>query len=213
MDKIVCLGKNYLDHAKELGDKVPEKPVIFLKPPSVLRQAKENRSRLRIAVPPDAGSIHHECEIILKLKTGGYRLTKDQAKSAIDEVTVGLDMTLREKQAELKKAGHPWTVSKVFLHSAIAGPWFSILDFPDFLETEFSLKLDGNLKQAGKASEMMMPIVDAISYISYFFPLSPGDLIYTGTPKGVGEVKAGNVAELKFGHINYEVEWVPFENL
>ncbi len=213
MDKIVCLGKNYLEHAKELGDAVPEKPVIFIKPPSVLRQVKENNSTIKLAIPPDSGSVHHECEIVLKLKAGGYRLTPEQAKSIIGEVTLGLDMTLRDKQAILKKNSHPWTVSKVFLNSAVAGPWVSLHKFEDYLDTDFSFKLDGQLKQAGKGSQMMMPPHEALSYISHFFPLTPGDLIYTGTPKGVGEVKPGNSAELKFGHINFEVVWSDFETL
>ncbi len=213
MDKIICLGKNYLEHAKELGDKVPEKPVIFLKPPSVLRQAKENRSKIKVAFPPDIPTIHYECEIVLRLKTGGYRLTQDQARSAIGEVSLGLDMTQREKQTELKKAGHPWTVSKVFLNSAIVGPWVSVLDFPDFLETEFSFKLGDEVKQKAKGNEMMMSAYDAIAYASHFFPLAPGDLIFTGTPKGVGEIKVGAQAELKFGYINFEVEWAAFATL
>lgn len=213
MDKIVCLGKNYLEHAKELGDAVPEKPVIFIKPPSILRQVKENNSQLKLTVPPDSGSLHHECEIVLKLKTGGYRLTVDQARSSIGEITIGLDMTLRDKQALLKKNGHPWTISKVFLNSAVAGPWISLQKFEDYLDTDFSFKLDGIVKQAGKGSQMMMQPAEAISYISQFFPLAPGDLIFTGTPKGVGEVKIGSRAELKFGHINFEVEWMDFSAL
>ncbi|MFM8313944.1 MAG: fumarylacetoacetate hydrolase family protein, partial [Deltaproteobacteria bacterium] len=136
MDKIVCVGKNYIEHAKELGDQVPEKPVLFLKPPSVLKQA-HSRESLDVFIPTDQGSVHHECEIVIRLKKGGFRLTEMEAEKCIGKVSVGLDMTLRDKQAALKKAGSPWTTAKVFPDSAIVGPWVAVDDFPNFLETPF----------------------------------------------------------------------------
>jgi 2-keto-4-pentenoate hydratase/2-oxohepta-3-ene-1,7-dioic acid hydratase in catechol pathway len=207
MDKIVCLGKNYLDHAKELGDKVPEKPVIFLKPPSILRVATENGEKLSLTLPKDQGDVHHECEIVLRLKHGGYRLSVLDAKQAIGFVTVGLDMTLRDLQANLKKQGHPWTVSKVFPDSAVTGPWLSVQDFPEYLDEKFILKIDGTVKQQGTGSEMLLDAASAVSYLSTFFPLEEGDLIFTGTPKGVGPVKAGQTATLEYGPISYTVHW------
>lgn len=207
MDKIICLGKNYLEHAKELGDAVPEKPVIFIKPPSVLLFAESNKDTVRAVLPQDQGEVHHECEIVIKLKYGGFKMTSIDASHAIGEVSVGLDMTLRELQAKLKKAGHPWTVAKVFQHSAIVGPFVSVSEFTSFDKEEFSLSLTGKEVQRGNATQMLLSIVDSIAYASQFFPLCEGDLIFTGTPKGVGPVKKGDMAQLKYGPIEYRVEW------
>lgn len=207
MDKIICLGKNYLEHAKELGDAVPEKPVIFIKPPSILLQAEANRETLQALLPKDSGEVHHECEIVVKLKHGGHKMSAIDASRSIGSVTVGLDMTLRELQAKLKKAGHPWTTAKVFQHSAILGPFLSIDEFSDFEKAAFSLTVNGKEVQTGNAGQMLFKIAEGISYISQSFPLCEGDLIFTGTPKGVGPVKAGDVGKLKYGSIEYSVEW------
>ena len=201
MDKIVCIGKNYREHAKELGDAVPEKPVLFLKPPSVLGIAN---NRLEAKLPTGVGSIHHECEIVLKLSRGGYRMTEAEAAHAIEAVTLGLDMTLRDRQAVLKKNGHPWTTAKVFPDSAIAGPWRPL---SGLRATPFTFHLDGQCRQTGVASDMSFSPEQCIAYASEFFPLCPGDLLFTGTPAGVGEVKPGQTAILKWGEIEYSVVW------
>lgn len=206
MDKIVCVGKNYLEHAKELGDVVPEKPVIFLKPPSVLRSVAQNQS-IDLNIPCDRGAVHHECEIVLQLKSGGYRLSVEEAKKAIGAVTVGLDMTLRDVQAHLKKTGSPWTIAKVFPDSAIVGPWQTIDQLPKYLETHFSFKVNGNLRQEGTATQMTLSPAECVAYLSEQFPLCPGDLIFTGTPKGVASVVPGDAAVLTFGPIQYHVKW------
>lgn len=207
MDKIICLGKNYLEHAKELGDAVPEKPVVFIKPQSILLSASANRETIRAKLPKDQGEIHHECEIVVKLKYGGHRMSAIDAVHAIGSVTLGLDMTLRELQAKLKKAGHPWTTAKVFQHSAIVGPFVSVEEFPDFEKTDFSLSISDKQVQKGNGTQMLFSVADAISYASHFFPLCEGDLIFTGTPKGVGPVKSGDTGKLKFGLVEYSVEW------
>lgn len=207
MDKIICLGKNYLEHAKELGDAVPEKPVVFIKPPSVWKAAKLNGERLGLTFPSAAGAMHHEVEIVIQIGKGGYQLTIPQAAKAIKAVTLGLDLTLRDRQTELKKNGHPWTVSKVFPDSAVTGPWFDPAGFPDWMTQPFSFTLDSKLKQQCTATEMMLSPVDAISYVSHFFPLCEGDLLFTGTPKGVGPVLFGGKGELVWGPLYYEVIW------
>lgn len=207
MDKIVCVGKNYLEHAKELGDAVPEKPVLFLKPPSVLREAMDNGETLRLLLPKDAGEIHHECEIVLKLKYGGSNLSVLEAKQAIGAVTLGLDMTKRDLQARLKKQGHPWTIAKVFQDSAVVGPWLNVEDFPEYMDESFSFSLDGTQRQEGNAQQMILSVAECVSYISMQFPLVQGDFIFTGTPKGVGPVSVGSRALLKYGPISYYVEW------
>jgi len=195
IDKIVCVGKNYAAHAKELGDAVPERPVLFLKPPSVLRQT--HGDHLDLKFPEGVGSVHHECEIVLKVGEHG----------AIAGVTLGLDMTLRDRQAEQKKNGHPWTTSKVFRDSAVAGPWVTPKAFPNYLETEFIFSIDGVVKQKGMGNQMIYSPEKCLAYIQEFFPLLPGDLVYTGTPAGVGPVLAGQKGNLQWGPIAFDVIW------
>jgi len=204
MDKIICVGKNYKEHAKELGDRIPERPVIFLKPPSVLKSAGSIREKLAAHWPQGAGAIHFECEIVLKLSQGGYRISPNEARQHVCEATVGLDMTLRDRQTKLKKEGYPWTTAKVFVDSAIVGPW-RLLD--NLREEPFTLHIDGKLRQQAKISGMTLSPEDCVSYISHFFPLCEGDLLFTGTPKGVGEISSGQTAVLKWGNIDYSVTW------
>jgi len=125
----------------------------------------------------------------------------------IESVTVGLDMTWRDRQTELKRQGLPWTVAKVFVDSAVVGPFIPISKMKDYLETSFSIEVDGRLRQSACGSEMILKPAEAIAYASQFFPLCPGDLIFTGTPAGVGDVHTGNVAILRFGKIHYSVIW------
>jgi 2-keto-4-pentenoate hydratase/2-oxohepta-3-ene-1,7-dioic acid hydratase in catechol pathway len=220
VEKLICVGKNYLEHARELaqqlGDVIPEKPVLFIKPWSSLRELKlpkyhppHAEKPLEITLPRGRGAIHPECEIVLKLGSGGYQMTEAQAQDAIYGVTLGLDMTLRDVQSGLKKAGHPWEVSKVFPAAAVAGPWVSVADFPDWLDSEFTFSVNGKLRQKGKAREMSLSPAACVAYASQFFELLPGDLIYTGTPAGVGAVEPGQLAELRWGEkLSYQVRWV-----
>ena len=209
MDKIVCVGKNYLEHAKELGDAIPEMPVLFLKPPSVCIQADLPGEVLQLPFPDHRGALHHECEIVVRLSRSGRNLSLNEAQSAIESVTLGLDMTLRDAQAELKKKGHPWEMSKVFEASAVVGPWIRIADFADFETTQFSLRIDGAIRQKGVATEMRLSVAECIAYASRYFLLCPGDLIFTGTPAGVGPVAPGSIATLQWGKsIQYQVRWI-----
>lgn len=207
MDKIICLGKNYLEHAKELGDAVPEKPVLFLKPPSVLLSAMNQGETLKAKLPMGQGQVHHECEIVVSLKFGGQKMSAMEARNAVDAVSVGLDMTLRDLQGKLKKAGHPWTTAKVFPYSAIVGPFVLVEEFTEYEKEFFSLTVGGKEVQRGNAEQMLLSISEAIAYASQFFPLCEGDLVFTGTPKGVGPVQQGDVAQLRYGPISYSVEW------
>lgn len=207
IDKIICVGKNYLDHARELGDAVPEKPVLFLKPESVLKQISCWGEQLQLDFPLDDSAVQPECEIVLRITRDGYKMTLKEAQTAISEVTLGLDMTLRTRQTELKKQGHPWTTAKVFKDAAILGPWIPYHHFTDYLETEFQLFLDGTLRQCAKGSEMMMQPDDLLVYISQFFPLKSGDIIYTGTPAGVTSITKGTVAELRWREHACNIRW------
>lgn len=208
MDKIVCLGKNYREHAHELGEALPEKPVVFIKPPSVLRVATQgDEEPLSLLVPPGCAELHHEVEIVLRLDKGGHRLDVKEAERLIGAVSLGLDMTQRDKQRQLKKEGHPWTISKVFPDCAVVGPWLRVSEFPEYLNEKFTLAVDGSVRQEGFGTQMEMSPAECVAYVSEFFPLHAGDLIFTGTPKGVGPVVAGNRAMLNWGPIRYSVVW------
>lgn len=207
IDKIVCVGKNYLEHAKELGEAMPEKPVLFLKPASVLHQATHWGEQLVLDFPEEDNAVQPECEIVLRIAHDGYRMNNEQAKKAISALSLGLDMTLRSRQSLLKKNGHPWTTAKVFKDAAIIGPWIPYQQFTDYMETAFQLSIDGSLRQCAKASEMMMCPEDLLVYVSQFFPLKAGDVIYTGTPAGVTSISKGSQAELRWRDYSYLVKW------
>jgi 2-keto-4-pentenoate hydratase/2-oxohepta-3-ene-1,7-dioic acid hydratase in catechol pathway len=202
MDKIVCFGKNYLEHARELGDAIPEKPVVFLKPPSVLKEARGAPSRdvgeiTDVRLPQAQGEVHHECEIVFRL---------DDALKP-EAITVGLDLTLRGLQNTLKQAGHPWTIAKVFEDAAVVGPWVSVWSFPEWRQTPFEMELGQKVVQRGTAREMTFQIEELIEQARACFPLCEGDLLFTGTPAGVGPLSPGQVAELRFGPIRYRVRF------
>lgn len=206
MDKIICVGKNYLEHAKELGDAIPAKPVLFLKPPSVLKVAVTGDTTTAV-LPTGVGSVHHECEIVLRLDRGGYRMSREEGRAAIGAVTLGLDLTLRDRQAELKKAGHPWTTSKVFPDSAIIGPWIPVRKFSDYLDVEFTFTLQEKVRQRGRGHDMLLSPEACVAYASEFFPLCSGDLLFTGTPAGVGPIGVDQTALLSWGNMSYSVRW------
>ena len=189
MDKIICLGKNYLDHAKELGEAVPEKPVLFLKPPSSAIFIENASEWTEVVLPRSKGSVHFETEIVVQLGPD-YQ---------ISAMTLGLDLTLRDLQADLKKKGHPWEISKVFLGSAIIGPWIEASRFSSYLEEKFVFVLDGQVKQTGQGSEMRLSPQRCIQYAKEYFPLQAKDAVFTGTPAGVGPVIPGQKSELLWG--------------
>jgi 2-keto-4-pentenoate hydratase/2-oxohepta-3-ene-1,7-dioic acid hydratase in catechol pathway len=206
MDKMVFVGKNYLEHAQELGDAVPDTPVIFLKPPSILRQVSQWHTTQELSLY-DA-DVHYETEIVLQLKCGGYRISASQAGACIGAVTIGLDMTRRGLQTQLKKQGHPWTIGKVFPDAAVVGPMIPLTQFSDYLTTPFSFTLNGDVRQQSAGELMTFLPIALISYISEFFPLCEGDLIFTGTPAGVGPVNPGDKARLAWGESYwYDVAW------
>lgn len=188
MDKIICLGKNYADHIVEMKEAAPEKPVIFLKPPSVYAEIKHNGS---IPLPWERGLIHHECEVVFKLY-----------KKNIIGLGLGLDLTLRDLQKDLKSKGHPWEISKVFKNSAICTPIQAIRDFLNWQDTPFILKVNGEIRQESKIANAILKPNDIIHYVDKFFPLCDGDLIFTGTPSGVGPLQPEDLIELKFGPID-----------
>jgi acylpyruvate hydrolase len=207
IDKIVCVGKNYLDHAQELGDAVPDKPVLFLKPASVIRQVAHWGEQIQLDFPSEDTNVQPECEIALRLAHDGYRMKLDETRHAISDITLGLDMTLRARQTELKNQGHPWTIAKVFKDAAVLGPWIPYHQFNHYMDTEFQLRINDRLQQSAKGCDMMMHPEHLLVYVSQFFPLKKGDIIYTGTPAGVTSISKNTTAELRWNTYCYKVNW------
>jgi 2-keto-4-pentenoate hydratase/2-oxohepta-3-ene-1,7-dioic acid hydratase in catechol pathway len=190
MDKIICLGKNYAEHTQEMQEKAPDKPVLFIKPPSVFIEPKDNGT---VILPWARGLIHHECEIVFKLY-----------KKNIIGLGLGLDLTLRDVQKKLKENGHPWEIAKTFKNSAIVTPIKGLRDFPkDWQNEPFTLKVNGEVRQTAKLNDAIMKADEIIHYVNEYFPLIDGDLIFTGTPKGVGPLNPGDTIEMIFGPIHH----------
>ncbi len=178
MDKIICVGKNYPAHADELGEKQPEKPVLFLKPASTLTELRGQALELSYA----HGEIHHELEIV-------FRLTIQNGHPEFSHFTLGLDLTKRDLQTNLKKSGQPWEIAKVFRHSALIGRWLSFKDWEAFSEQPFSLTIQNQIRQTGLSSQMFFSPNKCLELAASYFAIFEGDLLFTGTPKGVGPLR------------------------
>lgn len=197
MDKLICVGKNYLKHALELGDPVPKEAVYFIKPPSTLAVVSE---RAKITWPgPRRGDLHHEIELVFRLRSDGGRLR-------VSEYTLGLDMTLRSVQAGLKKAGLPWEKGKTFTNAAIVGPFQPVTDLHTILATPFELTVNGEVRQRGIASDMHWKLDVLLEDLPRWFPVRDGDLLFTGTPEGVGPIEHGDELMVAGGPIRYVIQ-------
>lgn len=185
--KIFCIGRNYAEHAKELGNLVPEEPVIFMKPKSALLQ-----SHTPFYYPEFTNELHYECELVLRICKNGKYIQDSYAAKYYDAITVGIDFTARDLQNELKEKGLPWEKAKAWDNSALVGKWLPIADIKNKKEIHFSLKKNNELVQQGLSGDMIHSFDTIIAHISQFFSLNIGDLIFTGTPKGVGEVVVGD---------------------
>jgi len=185
--KIVCVGRNYAEHAKELGNEVPEKPVVFLKPASAVIFSGE-----KIIYPAFSNEMHHEIELVLLIGKNIKNGSEKESEEAIEGYGVGLDMTLRDVQSELKKKGHPWTIAKCFDTSAVLSDFILKKDYPLTLDEEITLNVNGKITQKEKLNMMLFSPVKIVEYISSLMTLEPGDLIFTGTPKGVSKVEKGD---------------------
>jgi len=188
--KIFCIGKNYADHAAEMNSAVPDSPLIFMKPKTALLP-----SGLSFYYPEFSQNIHYEGEIVIRISKSAKSLAPERVKDFIDAVTVGIDFTARDIQAECKKKGHPWELAKSFDNSAAIGD-FVEMSLEEVSEAKVMLKKNGEIMQQGSATDMIFDVPTVISYISHRFTLHRGDLIYTGTPKGVGPVVKGDVLEV-----------------
>lgn len=189
--KIICIGRNYVAHAKELNNEVPDEPVFFMKPDSALL-----RNNDPFYLPGWTNDVHHEIELVLKIKRLGKNIEKRFAHRYYDEIGLGIDFTARDVQQKLKEKGLPWEKAKAFDQSAVLGNTFiDKNEFPDLKNISFRLLKNGNLVQDGNSSLMIFDFDEIISQISRYITLKIGDLIYTGTPAGVGAVGIGDRLE------------------
>lgn len=204
MDKILCLGKNFPDHAAELGEAQPAFPVVFSKFPSVLLRAEGTHEKLTLNENRQR-EVHYECEIVLEVGRHCRDIDASDAWSAVRGISVGLDLTDRPLQSELKKAGQPWTIAKNFPGSAVVGPFLPIpsTDQNTLLEQEFNLRIDGVIRQSARLKDAIYGPAATLTYLSQRFELLPGDLIYMGTPVGVGRLIPGQRLDLQFGELHY----------
>ncbi len=188
--KIICVGRNYVEHAKELSNPIPKKPLIFFKPDtSVLRNNKD------FYHPEFSENIHYECELVLRISREGKFIEEKFVDSYIDGIGLGIDFTARDIQSEAKKKGHPWTLAKGFNDAAPVSEFLPPEEFPDLGNVNFTCSINGEQRQKGHTGDMIFAVPYLISYITQFITIKKGDLIFTGTPEGVGQVHVGDHIE------------------
>jgi 2-keto-4-pentenoate hydratase/2-oxohepta-3-ene-1,7-dioic acid hydratase in catechol pathway len=193
--KIICIGRNYVDHAKEMNSPVPTSPVIFMKPETAL--IPKNHP---FHYPSFTKDLHFECELVIRIKKVGKHIEERFATKYFTEIGVGIDFTARDLQASLKEKGLPWEKAKAWDHSApIAEKFITVTQFEDIHNIAFSLHKNGKVVQQGNSSEMIFSFERLIAEISKYFTLKIGDLIFTGTPSGVGSVEIGDHLEAFIG--------------
>lgn len=185
--KIFCVGRNYVEHIKELNNEVPDEPVIFLKPKSALLQ-----QHIPFYYPEFTNELHYECELVIRISKNGKYIPTAHASKYYNAITAGIDFTARDVQQELKKHGLPWEKAKAWDNSAVVGSWINIT--PDMVRKpyHFSLQLNDQTVQVGDSSKMIFSFEKIIANISQYFSLNIGDIIFTGTPAGVGECVVGD---------------------
>ena len=186
---IFCIGRNYIDHAKELNNPIPTEPVIFLKPITALLQ--DNKP---IYYPNFTKDLHHELELVFKVCKKGKSIQEKNVLGYISHVTVGIDFTARDLQEKCKAKGLPWEISKAFDHSAVIGEWIPIEEV-NLDAIKFSLNKNTKQVQSGISKDMIFPITKIIPHITTYFKINKGDLIFTGTPAGVSPVQIGDMLQ------------------
>jgi 2-keto-4-pentenoate hydratase/2-oxohepta-3-ene-1,7-dioic acid hydratase in catechol pathway len=187
--KILCIGRNYSEHAKELGNSVPENPVVFSKPDTALLKNGEP-----FYLPSFSNDIHHEIELVIRINKVGKNIQEKFARNYFSEIGLGVDFTARDVQSQLKAKGLPWELAKGFDGSAPLGEFFSIAE-KDLSNIQFGLKKNNEWVQQGNTKDMIFSFEKIVSFISQYFTLKVGDLIFTGTPAGVGPVAIGDLLE------------------
>ncbi|MCD6113016.1 MAG: fumarylacetoacetate hydrolase family protein [Bacteroidales bacterium] len=189
--KIICIGRNYKEHAKEFDNPVPEKPIFFLKPQSSL--LLRNRP---FFYPDYSNDIQYETELVIKIDKLGKNIQEKFANTYYNEIGIGIDFTARDLQRECKAKGLPWEISKAFDYSAPVSSFIPKSDFEDINNIDFHLNINSNLVQKGNSRNMIFSFDKIISYVSKFLTLKTGDLIFTGTPAGVGSVKINDLLDV-----------------
>ncbi|SDE26676.1 2-keto-4-pentenoate hydratase/2-oxohepta-3-ene-1,7-dioic acid hydratase (catechol pathway) [Dyadobacter soli] len=185
--KIICVGRNYAEHIAELNNQTPDSPVIFLKPETAQIRLGDD-----FYYPEFSKDVHYEVELVVKIDKVGKNIEEKFAHKYYSEIGIGIDFTARDLQSELKAKGLPWELAKAFNGSAPVSEFVPVSDFADIQDINFSLDVNGETRQNGNSSMMIYRINYLISFVSKFFMLKKGDLIFTGTPKGVGPVKVGD---------------------
>ena len=183
--KIICIGRNYANHAKEMNSKVPKEPMIFIKPETAINKLEV------LNYPVFTKSLHYELELVLKISKTGKNISLENAPQHYQEIGLGIDFTARDIQDRCKEKGHPWEKAKAFDDSATIGGFVN-KDKLNTKDLSFELQVNNETRQNGKSKDMIFDFDYLIHYASQFFTLSEGDLIFTGTPEGVGEVKGGD---------------------
>jgi acylpyruvate hydrolase len=188
--KIICIGRNYADHAKEMKSELPTEPIFFMKPDTAL--LKEGQD---LYLPDLNSEVHFECELVVKINKAGKHIDQKFAKNYYSEITLGLDLTARDLQSKCKEKGLPWEIAKAFDNSApVSTQWINVSNL-NMKELSFQFFQNGNLKQTGFIKDMIFSIDELISYVSRFVTLKTGDLLFTGTPAGVGPIQIGDKLE------------------
>ncbi len=188
--KIICIGRNYRDHAKELNNDIPTEPVIFLKPDTaVLKEGQD------FYLPDLFQEVHHEVELLVRIDRHGKHIQSKFASKYYNQIGLGIDFTARDKQTELKSKGLPWELAKSFDGSAFISSWYDKTEFGDLGNLEFSLNRNGKPVQKGTTADMLFHIDEIIAFVSQYFTLRTGDILFTGTPAGVSAVHKGDELE------------------
>jgi 2-keto-4-pentenoate hydratase/2-oxohepta-3-ene-1,7-dioic acid hydratase in catechol pathway len=188
--KIICIGQNYLEHIEELNSNRSESPVIFLKPDSSIIQKNQP-----FFIPDFSKEIHYEVEIILKFSKLGKHIDPKFSNKYYNQISLGIDFTARDLQKKLKQSGQPWEKAKAFDNSAVIGDWINISDFQEINNINFCLKVNNKIVQTSNSSNMIWKVDELISEVSNYFTLKIGDILFTGTPEGVGKVNVGDVLD------------------
>jgi 2-keto-4-pentenoate hydratase/2-oxohepta-3-ene-1,7-dioic acid hydratase in catechol pathway len=185
--KIICIGRNYVDHIKELNNERPKDPVLFIKPDSAVLPKEQD-----FYIPEFSKDVHYEVEVLVKIKKVGKHIDSQFSHTYYDEIGLGIDFTARDVQSQLKEKGLPWEKAKGFDGAAVIGKWLPKSRFGDVNNLNFQLKRNNELVQEGNTGLMLWKIDEIISYVSRFFTLKKGDIIFTGTPAGVGRISAND---------------------
>ena len=187
--KIICIGRNYAEHSKELGNEIPENPVIFMKPDTAILKKGSD-----FYIPEFSDDVHYELEVVLKISKGGKYIQEEKASNYFEEIGLGIDFTARDLQSKLKEKGLPWELAKGFDGSAVVSEFYKKSDF-DMRNLSFSLMKNKEKVQDGNTSMMIFSPEKIIAFVSQYFTLKTGDLIFTGTPQGVGKVEENDILQ------------------